>query len=254
MQDGNQEKRIKCTPDVLDPKPIRWHSPQWRTPELPSGYFVTTGRFPYSAQSQATPITDDDGGHSPEVHNYGGPPISAHIERVVRQVAKHVRPEFAHSRPPNQRPPKQPPPKQPPPTQRPEVAGTQRPPRRPEFTGSQQSRRPEFVDSQQQDNWRPEFAGSQQSRRTEFAGSQQQASRRPEFAGSHRPTKRPQEEGCSMPSKKRTHVELRDPLLHKPLVIAPGPIIPGQNQTPRAERSYTHVSYIELNSQKMQQY
>ena len=92
MQDGKQEKRIKCTPDVLDPKPIRWQSSQWRTPELPSGYFVTTGRFSYSAQSQATPITNDDGGHSPEVHNYGGPPISAHIERVVRQVAKHVRP------------------------------------------------------------------------------------------------------------------------------------------------------------------
>ena len=198
MQDDNQEKRIKCTPDVLDPKPIRWHSPQWRTPELPAGYFVTTGRFPYSAQSQATPITNDDGGHSPEVHNYGGPPISAHIERVVRQVAKHVRPQFAHSRPPNQRPPKQPPPIQPPPTERSEVAGTQRPPRRPEFAGSQQSRRPEFAGSQQQASWRPEFAGSQ------------------------RPTKRP-------------HAKLRDPLLHRPLVTPRGPIFPGQNQTPRAE-------------------
>ena len=60
MQDGNEEKRSKSTAeDVLDPVPLQlmtpdlpeWRTPEWRTPDLPAGYFVSTSRFPYSAQS-----------------------------------------------------------------------------------------------------------------------------------------------------------------------------------------------------------
>jgi hypothetical protein len=34
----------------------------------------------------------------------------------------------------------------------------------------------------------------------------------------------------------------RDPLLHRAIVTPPCPIRPGQNETPKAARTYTHVS------------
>lgn len=230
MQDGNEDKRIKSTPDVMDPTPIQWYSPEWRTPELPSSYFVTTSRFPYSAQSQATPITND--GHSPEVRIYGGPPISSHIQRVVRQVASSraitQQPEFVPSHRRREVAAKESR------RTRPEVAATQRPTMRPQVDGAQ----------------RPP--------------------RRPEFPASQHRTKRPHE-ACSLPPNKKPHVIhddtytscppskrhetgtqrqqiFRDPLLHRPLVTPPGPILPGQNQTPSAARSYTHVSNYKENS------
>jgi len=290
LQGGSEEKGSKTSSNDLGPMQL-----QWRTPDLPAGYFVSSSRFKYSpkTEDESSPPSKNDGdGHFTEKTSSGAPPISSRIERVVRAVATSrplarqaaigasrppmVRASIGASRPPMVR----------------AAVGASRPP--PGVSGSgdagsdQQSKPQEFAPlhrtskrpastaslppkkrhqtlyrikeepgeehmydtrgTQQEDTHRSEqyddqedTHGSEQyehyGEHLDTHGSEQSEER----GDTHGPDQYKEREDDR--KTKQQERNTRDPLLHRPLVTPPPPVLPGQNETPPELRRYTHVSF-----------
>ena len=244
---------------------------------MPVGYFVTTSRLQYAQESP------DMGSASLENRpldeplttksRFSGPPVSAHIQRVVREVSG--------SQPPMMRP----------------FAADSRP-------------RPDGVRSQP-DMMRPGAASSHPPMKRAAVAASHPPMKRSAVAASHPPPNMRPGVGAvhplgkrsgfppppPLPPKKRPHIaqdfpsmshpnrtmpndhvsdhdvqddkepvsddevqnkgvpddggrakqqagKYRDPLLHRSLVTPPCPILAAQNDTPSALRRYTHVSAV----------
>ena len=264
---------MKAGTHVIDPMPLQYSidGNTWKTPELPAGFFGSSSRYKYIRSSLETPSPDQAPFPTTESSSTNGrtdrgPNVSEHMQRVVREVAvkQHQAPFKAAaftSMPqaplkaatftsmPQQAPFKpasftrmqKPPMKrasvagmQQPPMKRAAVAGVQQPMDREDFTGDQ----PWLKRSAVEDMLPPK-------KRHQHDGPSAYTHGLPPRP----PTRAPQTDYSGVQKHQqetdnwnRSEVVRRDPLLHRSVVTPPPPLADGRHETPKAARSYTHVS------------
>lgn len=239
-QDDTNEKRRRV---VLDPVPLRssFGGAGWRTPELPAGYFITSSRSEYSRSSlEADTPEQTSFTASGSKKATDGPTVSAHLQSILRKVTLKQQT-----------------------TKRAGVAGTAPSMKRATVEATEPPMKRAGVEGTAPPIKR-EFSTENPTMKRAAVGGMLPPKKRPNnvqngdpYVGKHTlppgaPTREPENDESRFQKQPQVHEERidssrraqRDPLLHRSVVTPPCPIRSGQNETPKALRSYTHVSTI----------